>query len=479
VARSFTFVATGSCGGILTASIQLQDGAMNLGTVTFTFTLGGSVTGTTNASNATSITIPGSGTGASTGAPASPYPSNIVVSGATGTVSKVTATLTNFNHTFPDDVDVLLVGPAGQTVILMSDVGSSTDAVNLTITLDDAAASALPDSTALTSGTFRPTNIGATDPFPAPAPAAPFGSTLSVFNGTNPNGTWSLFVVDDLGGDTGNFAGGWSLSITTSAPVCCVSACTLTCPANITKANDVNQCGAVVNYPPPTVGGTCGTVTCTPPSGSFFPVGTTTVNCSASAAASTCSFTVTVNDTVPPTITCPANIAVQAPPGAASVVVNYPAPTTTDNCPLTVVCNPPSGSAFAPGTTTVTCTATDPSSNTATCSFTVSMTNVIVRDDAQGVFIRFAAPPAGGPTTYQFFDCRKNISYTGTGMVTISFCKIELKDPVGGGKGASQNVSVTANPCTFVGSASVKLPGATTTYTLNDPNISNNPLNCP
>src|SRR6185503_21339493 len=55
--------------------------------------------------------------------------------------------------------------------------------------------------------------------------------------------------------------------------------CTLTCPANITQGNDQNQCGAVVTYQPPTAEGDCGTVTCAPASGSFFPVGTTTVTC--------------------------------------------------------------------------------------------------------------------------------------------------------------------------------------------------------
>src|SRR5215510_572678 len=116
--------------------------------------------------------------------------------------------------------------------------------------------------------------------------------------------------------------------------------CTVTCPANITKSNDPNQCGAVVTYPAPTTSGdlSCGTVTCTPPSGSFFPVGMTTVNCDAAGTAANpdCSFTVTVNDTQPPTITCPANVtavsAVACPP-TTTTAVTFPTPTASDNCP--------------------------------------------------------------------------------------------------------------------------------------------------
>jgi len=77
--------------------------------------------------------------------------------------------------------------------------------------------------------------------------------------------------------------------------------CILTCPADISVSNDPGQCGAVVNYTEPSGAG-CGTVTCDPPSGSFFPVGETTVTCSSSVGP-TCNFKVTVNDTEAPVIT--------------------------------------------------------------------------------------------------------------------------------------------------------------------------------
>src|SRR5712692_5909035 len=155
-------------------------------------------------------------------------------------------------------------------------------------------------------------------------------------------------------------------------------ACTLTCPANITQSNDPNQCGAVVNYPAPTTSGTCGTVTCSPLSGSFFPKGTTTVTCSEPGGAS-CSFTVPVNDTQNPSVTCPNNITFTTPGNNDPCgVVTYTTPTGSDNCAIqSVVCNPPSETCFPVGMTTVTCTATDTSNNTGQCTFKVTVQNPV------------------------------------------------------------------------------------------------------
>jgi len=223
VARPFTFTAAGICGGNITATLALQDGATDLGMVTFTIKVGPTVSTTTSFSNATPIIIPATGTGSVTGAPAAPYPSTINVSGITGTVSKVTVQLFNFNYdTFPDDADILLVGPGGQKLLLMSDVGAGVSPVNVNLTFDDAAPA--PIGATVTSGVFKPTNVnqGGSDPFPAPAPAGPYPDPqlLSVFNGVNPNGAWRLFVVDDFPGEVGNINGGWRLNITTTDSVC-------------------------------------------------------------------------------------------------------------------------------------------------------------------------------------------------------------------------------------------------------------------
>jgi subtilisin-like proprotein convertase family protein len=302
VSRPFSFVVSGSCGQTITATLQLQDGATNLGTVSFPITIGGTATNQTTFSNTGSIVI-NDAPRVSGIALATPYPSTINVAGVTGTVTKVTVSLDNFSHTFPADVDVLLVGPGGQRLLLMSDVGGGTDAVNADLTFDDAAAAI--GATVIT-GTFRPTNSLAGDIFPPPGPAGPFPDPqlLSVFNGVNPNGAWSLFVVDDAGADAGSISGGWQLTITTEEPVCCDSPCTLTCPADIIVANDPGECGANVDFSA-SVAGSCGVVTYSHQPGSFFPVGTTAVTATATrldGSTQSCTFNVTVNDTEGPPV---------------------------------------------------------------------------------------------------------------------------------------------------------------------------------
>jgi len=92
-------------------------------------------------------------------------------------------------------------------------------------------------------------------------------------------------------------------------------------------------------------------------------------------ASSTCIATVTVVDTTPPQVTCPSNITTLSGPGQCSAVVSF-SPSVTDNCSGVVPsCSPASGTVFPIGTTSVNCIATDGSGNTASCGFTVTVTN--------------------------------------------------------------------------------------------------------
>ncbi|MCW9683235.1 hypothetical protein FJR41_020980, partial [Dolichospermum planctonicum UHCC 0167] len=166
-------------------------------------------------SNTTFISIPDNGA-------SDPYPSIINVSGLSGSLTKLTVTLTNLNHTCSGEIDVLLVSPTGAKSILMSDVGGDTGLTNVTLTFDATATSSLSDFDGISSGTYRPTNFdfdfdsdGSDDAdfFDFPAPEGPYNTDFSVFNDTEPNGEWRLYIVDDTGSNSGDVDGGWSLSI--------------------------------------------------------------------------------------------------------------------------------------------------------------------------------------------------------------------------------------------------------------------------
>lgn len=155
-------------------------------------------------------------------------------------------------------------------------------------------------------------------------------------------------------------------------------------PADI-SVDATSSDGAAVTYSAPTATDTVDrapAVGCAPTSGSTFSVGTTTVTCTATDTAGnqrTGTFNVTVadpRDTEAPVLgSMPANVLATAT-SANGAVVTYSAPTATDNkdASPSVSCTRASGSTFALGTTTVSCTATDASDNTsASRSFTVTV----------------------------------------------------------------------------------------------------------
>jgi hypothetical protein len=136
-----------------------------------------------------------------------------------GLISNITVDLFGLSHTWPDDLQILLVSPSGTSVLLMADAGGPVDISGVNLTFDDAAASALPDSTQIFSGTYRPSDFGSTLDFSAGsggAPAPPYQSLLASLIGQNANGDWSLFIYDDTGADAGSLSGGWALNINSS-----------------------------------------------------------------------------------------------------------------------------------------------------------------------------------------------------------------------------------------------------------------------
>ncbi|MGH9764770.1 MAG: HYR domain-containing protein, partial [Blastocatellia bacterium] len=121
-----------------------------------------------------------------------------------------------------------------------------------------------------------------------------------------------------------------------------------------------------------------------------------------------------VKDTEAPKITCPANAVAVTSGGSGSVIVNYPAPVATDNCPgVSVVCTPPSGSVFPTGVTTVTCTATDAAGNKSVCTFQVTVFDVCLKDDATGNLFQWSSTTGD----YRFVICSTGFTLTGKGTV--------------------------------------------------------------
>lgn len=150
------------------------------------------------------------GRGAST-----PYPSNIFVTGLAGRITNVTVSLRGVTHQTSIDFDVMLSAPdTTQNLFLLSDAGGNANAVsNADLTFDDTADGLV--SAPITSGTYRPTRVAdeSAEEMPPPAPTAGSDNALSIFDEGNPNGTWSLWVVDDTAVDVGSISGGWCLTI--------------------------------------------------------------------------------------------------------------------------------------------------------------------------------------------------------------------------------------------------------------------------
>jgi uncharacterized delta-60 repeat protein/uncharacterized repeat protein (TIGR01451 family) len=217
VGRDFTFTASGNAGDRLVATLLLTDAGLTNGSAAFAFTIGG--VASRNFGDTNQITILDN-------SPASPYPASVNVRNMGGTITKVSVTVSNLSHGFPADIDMMLVSPAGEKAVLMSDAGGTSanpnPLSNVTITFDSTAATVLPATARITPGSYRPANyagLGTADAFPPPAPAMPYTNTdLSIFIGATPNGIWSLYVVDDNTLDVGSIKG-WSVTIQTSDPV--------------------------------------------------------------------------------------------------------------------------------------------------------------------------------------------------------------------------------------------------------------------
>jgi Domain of unknown function DUF11/HYR domain len=219
-------------------------------------------------------------------------------------------------------------GQVGATYTMtVSNIGGSS--TSGAVTLTDSVPLGLIPTAAAGAGwicNISPATVNCTrsDTLAAGASYPPVTLTVNVAPDAPPSVTNTATIA---GGGEVNTANNTAMDVTTI-----LSGCMISCPSNITVPNDPGQCGAIVNFAP-TVTGSCGPVGCTPASGSFFPVGTTTVTCGNGSGRS-CSFTVTVNDTEAPQVTLnPATIELWPPNHMYRTVrVTDLVTSVTDNC---------------------------------------------------------------------------------------------------------------------------------------------------
>jgi subtilisin-like proprotein convertase family protein len=146
------------------------------------------------------IVVPrGDGSGA-----ANPYPATRTVSAGSGVVKDVDVSVSGLYHEGIRGLDLLLVGPRGQHVMLMSNACANSPVKNASWVWDDEAAGQMGAGDCPTLTRYKPSSY-AEDALPAPAPPRPYGTALSVFDGSEPNGDWRLFVFDFFPAAPGGF----------------------------------------------------------------------------------------------------------------------------------------------------------------------------------------------------------------------------------------------------------------------------------
>ncbi len=269
----YTVPSDAVCGSLHNVSVNVVN-PTGTNTTTRNFRLGVPTVAPATFTNSAAITIP-SGAPATTNGPSTPYPSTIAVSGLSGNkILKVK--LNQLSHTAPSNIDILLVGPGGQKMEIVSDQGGTTAASNINLTLSDASLSGIPAT--MVTGEFKPSADSGQDVFQAPAPGptyllpAPGGSaTLASAFGTDGaamNGNWNLFIMDDAATNVGSLDGGWSLIFETADFACSIgggpsptpsasATATGTPPVTVALPNVSASPGALITIPI-TVGDTTG-----------------------------------------------------------------------------------------------------------------------------------------------------------------------------------------------------------------------------
>jgi hypothetical protein len=221
------------------------------------------------------------------------------------------------------------------TITVNDNQAPTTCAFTVTVTDIDPPAITCPDNISVSNDAGE---CSAVVTFTAPVgtdncPGAATAQTMGLASGVAfPVGvTTNTFTVTAANGQTASCS--FTVTVTDNEPPA------ITCPDNISVNNDAGLCSAVVNYTAPVGTDNCPGATTAQidglASGAIFPLGVTLNRFrveTPNGATFTCSFTVTVTDNEPPTITCPGNISVNNDAGECSAVDTYSTPVGTDNC---------------------------------------------------------------------------------------------------------------------------------------------------
>jgi uncharacterized protein (TIGR03382 family) len=197
----------------------------------------------------------------------------------------------------------------------------------------------------------------------------------------------------------------------------------VTCPGNVT-AEATSASGAIVSYPPANATGSDPlTVTYSHASGAQFSLGATSVTATATdgfGRTASCSFSITVRDSIAPALSCPQDLVAEAM-GPNGADVSYLPPTATDaiTASPSVTVSHASGSTFPLGSTRVTATATDAAGNASTCSFTITVRDTTAPTlSCPGDLTVDATSTTGATVTYPPATASDSVS-----NVTVSYSK--------------------------------------------------------
>ncbi len=446
----------GRTSGAVTASVRLN-APSTTGTFNGSVDLQVSGTASNNTSLTKPVTLPVSANVVNcapqdTTAPQLSLPGNIIgeATGATGRVVTYSASATDAN---PDSPTVTCTPASDSTFAIGSTTVScsATDAAGNTATGSFTVAVRDTTSPVLTNVPSDITeeatsSAGAAVPFTTPTATDAVGAgpvscakgvtatstgTPVASGDTFPLGTTTVTCSSsDAAGNRGTASFNVAVQDTTAPDLGQITA--------PDAAEATGSSGAVVTFTNPTatdaVG--AGSVTCTPASGSTFPLGTTPVTCESSDAAGnrgTASFDVTVQDTTRPVLVVPDDTTEEATSAAGAAVIYSASADDLVDGPITPDCSPASGSTFGLGpATTVGCSATDAAGNIANDSFTVTVldrTPPVLSEmsdlnpeatSSAGAPVTFTAPTATDAVGAGPVSCAKGVTATSTGTPVAS-----------------------------------------------------------